>query len=282
VRLLRVGQPGRERPAGLDRDGVLRDLSSVLPELDGPSLGDRVLMAAARQALAGATLPPVRPGERIGPPVARPGKVIGIGLNYKDHAAEAGATIPDEPVVFLKPSTSVTGPFDPIELPAGSTTADHEVELGVVIGRAIKHCPDPDTALAAVAGYVTADDVTERSLVAAGPTWAKGKCQDTFTPLGPWLVTVDEVADPQSLGLELRVNGASRQSGSTALMAYGVGELLAYLSGLMTLEPGDVVLTGTPGGVAAGRPDQPFLRAGDVVEAEVGGLGRQRNPVRSR
>ena len=172
------------------------------------------------------------------------------------------------------------GPLDTIQLPPDSTTTDYEVELGVVVGRRLARCDDPAEALAAVAGYLTANDVTERSRVAAGPTWAKGKCGDTFTPIGPWLVTPDEVGDPQALALTLLVNGELRQSGSTSLMAYGVGELLAYVSTLMTLEPGDLVLTGTPGGVAAGRPEpKPYLRDGDVVTAEVSGLGGQRTPV---
>lgn len=277
MRLLRVGPPGRERPALLDAEGVLRDLSAVTPDIDGALLSDPIRMAGLRQ-LRG--LPALRPGVRIGAPVARPGKVVGIGLNYKDHAAEAGVSIPDEPVVFLKPPTTVSGPEDPIVLPAGSEASDHEVELGVVVGSRLKDCHDPGAALAAVGGYLTVDDVTERARLALGPTWTKGKCADTFTPIGPWLVTPDEVGDPQGLTLSLSVNGEARQSGSTSLMAYGVGELLAYVSTLMTLEPGDLLLTGTPGGVAAGRPEpKPFLRAGDVVEAEVSGLGRQRTPV---
>lgn len=280
MKLLRVGPPGRERPAGLDDAGVLRDLSPVVPEISGDLLGDPVRLRVVREALASGVLPLVADGTRIGPPVARPGKVVGIGLNYEDHAEEAGARIPEEPVVFLKPSTSVSGPYDAIELPPGSTTSDHEVELGVVVGRRLSRCTSVDEALAAVGGYLTADDVSERSRIAAGPTWAKGKCADTFTPIGPWLVTPDEVGDPQSLGLELWVDGERRQCGSTARMAHGVGALLAYVSTLMTLEPGDLVLTGTPGGVAAGRPEpRPFLRAGQVVEAEVAGLGRQRTPV---
>lgn len=280
MRLLRVGTPGREHPAALDADGLLRDLSSLTPDIDAALLADPVALAAVRAAVAAGTLPVLPPGVRVGPPVARPGKVVGIGLNYKDHAAETGASIPDEPVVFLKPGTSVCGPFDTIQLPPGSTTTDHEVELGVVVGSRLTHCHDPAAALAAVGGYLTANDVTERSRVAAGPTWAKGKCADTFTPIGPWLVTPEEVGDPQSLSLSLAVNREQRQAGSTSLMAYGVGELLAYVSTLMTLEPGDLLLTGTPGGVAAGRPDpKPYLRDGDVVEAEVTCLGAQRSPV---
>lgn len=280
MRLLRVGSVGSERAAALDEQGRLRDLASLVDDIDGRLLADPELLAAVRHAVASGSLPLLPPGPRVGAPVARPGKVVGIGLNYRDHAEEIGAPIPDLPVVFLKASSSVSGPHDPIELPEGSLTTDHEVELGVVVGRTLKACTDPTEALAAVGGYLAANDVTERSLVAMGPTWAKGKCADTFTPIGPWLVPADDVGDPQSLSVNLWVNGDPRQSGSTALMAHGVGELLAYVSSLMTLEPGDLLLTGTPAGVAAGRPEpKPFLRAGDVVEAEVAGLGRQRTPV---
>lgn len=280
MKLLRVGAVGRERPAALDDGGELRDLSSLTDDIDGPLLADDVRLAALRQALLDRTLPVYPPSVRIAAPVARPGTVIGIGLNYSDHAAESGASIPDEPVVFLKPGSTVCGPLDTIRLPPDSTTTDYEVELGVVVGRRLSQCEDPVAALVAVGGYLTANDVTERSRVAAGPTWAKGKCADTFTPIGPWLVTADEVADPQALALTLLVNGEVRQSGRTSSMAYGVGELLAYVSSLMTLEPGDLVLTGTPGGVAVGRPEpKPFLRDGDVVTAEVSGLGAQRTPV---
>ncbi|MET8521148.1 fumarylacetoacetate hydrolase family protein [Nocardioides sp. NPDC004968] len=280
MRLLSVGPPGQERPAALDDQDILRDLSAIVPAIDGDLLGDTVRLKLIQDLIASGNLPVVAGGTRIGPPIARPGKVIGIGLNYEDHAEEAGVAIPDEPVVFLKPSTSVVGPHDAIELPPGSTTTDYEVELGVVIGRRLSRCRDPRQALAAVGGYLTADDVSERARIAAGPTWAKGKCADTFTPIGPWLVTPDAVGDPQALGLELWVDGERRQRGTTARMAYGVGELLAFLSTLMTLEPGDLVLTGTPGGVAALRPEpRPFLREGHVVEAEVTGLGRQRTRV---
>lgn len=282
MRLLRVGPPGAERPAGVDARGVLRDLSSVVPEIDGALLADQDVLSSVGAALGSGTLPEVAPGSRRGAPFARPGKVVGIGLNYRCYAEEAGATLPDRPVVFLKPGSTVCGADDVIELPPGSTTTDHEVELGVVVGRALRHCDDPGRALRSVGGYTAVNDVTERSLAADGPTWAKGKCCDTFTPAGPWLVTPDEVPDPQALSLELWVNGELRQSGSTKEMACSVADLLCYLSGLMTLEPGDLVLTGTPAGVAAGRPEpKPFLRGGDVVELEVEGLGRQRTPVRA-
>jgi 2-keto-4-pentenoate hydratase/2-oxohepta-3-ene-1,7-dioic acid hydratase in catechol pathway len=280
MRLLSVGPAGEERPAALDDQDILRDLSAVVSAIDGSLLGDPARLASVREAIASGRLAVVPDGTRIGPPVARPGKVVGVGLNYEDHAEEAGVAIPDEPVVFLKPSTTVVGPYDAIELPPGSTTTDYEVELGVVIGRRLSRCRDERQALAAVGGYLTADDVSERARIAAGPTWAKGKCADTFTPIGPWLVTPDAVADPQALGLELRVDGERRQRGTTARMVLDVGGILAFLSTLMTLEPGDLVLTGTPGGVAALRPEpRPFLREGHVVEAEVTGLGRQRTRV---
>ena len=280
MRLLSVGPAGAERPAVLDDQDILRDLSTVVPAIDGNLLGDPEQLTSVRAAVASGRLPRVADGTRIGPPVARPGKVVGVGLNYEDHAEEAGVAVPDEPVVFLKPSTTVVGPYDAIELPPGSTMTDYEVELGVVIGRRLSRCPDRRQALAAVGGYLTADDVSERARIAAGPTWAKGKCADTFTPIGPWLVTPDAVGDPQDLVLRLWVDGERRQHGTTARMANGVADLLAYLSTLMTLEPGDLVLTGTPGGVAALRPEpRPFLRAGHVVEAEVTGLGRQRTRV---
>jgi len=281
MRLLRIGPPGRERPAALDEAGVLRDLSSVTRDIDAVFLADPTAVAAARQAVASGAMPELPAGLRVGAPVGRPGTVVGIGLNYRDHAAEAGLPLPATPVMFLKPGSSVVGPYDDIVLPAGSTATDYEVELGVVIGQPLGDCSDPVQALAAVAGYVAADDVTERDLLAAGPTWTKGKCCDTFTPIGPWLVTADELPDPQSLSLQLWVNGEQRQSSDTKLMAFGVAELLCAVSALMTLGPGDLVLTGTPGGVAAGRPEpKPFLRDGDVVELEVEGLGRQRTPVR--
>jgi 2-keto-4-pentenoate hydratase/2-oxohepta-3-ene-1,7-dioic acid hydratase in catechol pathway len=282
MRLLRVGPPGAERPAAFDAAGVLRDLSSVVAEVDGALLADGDALAAVAEAVASDALPEVPPRIRLGAPFARPGKVVGIGLNYRCYAAESGAVVPDRPVVFLKPGSTVGGPEDGIDLPRGSTATDHEVELGVVVGRSLRHCHDPALALCSVGGYVAVNDVTERALAADGPTWAKGKCCDTFTPAGPWLVTPDEVGDPQALALELRVNGELRQRGTTQDMAFSVAELLCYLSGLMTLEPGDLVLTGTPAGVAAGRPDpRPFLRDGDVVELEVEGLGRQRTPVRA-
>lgn len=280
MKLLRVGAPGAERPAVLDGTGVLRDLSGVVADIDGALLAgdglDRV-----RAALDGGALPAVGPGERIGPPVARPGKVVCIGLNYSDHAAETGAPLPAEPVVFLKAPSTVVGPDDRVLIPRRSTKTDWEVELAVVIGRTARYLDSRAEAMACVAGYAISNDVSEREFqLERGGQWDKGKSCETFNPLGPWLVTADEVADPQDLGLRLRVNGVTRQDGKTSDMVFGVAEVVRYLSWFMVLEPGDVINTGTPAGVALGQPDpKPYLREGDVVEVEIDGLGRQRQEV---
>jgi 2-keto-4-pentenoate hydratase/2-oxohepta-3-ene-1,7-dioic acid hydratase in catechol pathway len=282
MRLLRVGPVGQERPAALDNDGVLRELSPVVSDIDGALLDDLLALHRVRLALTTRRLPEVPAGTRIAAPVVRPGKIVGIGLNYRDHAAEARAELPPRPVVFFKPSSTVVGPHDVIEVPEGSTATDYEVELGVVLGSGLRRCGDPRDALRAVGGYVAINDVTERSFAADGPTWAKGKGCDTFTPVGPWLVTPDEIPDPQALTLHLSVNGEVRQSSSTSEMVVRVADILCYLSTLMTLEPGDLVLTGTPAGVAVSRAEpKPFLRHGDLVELEVSGLGVQRTPVRA-
>jgi len=278
MRLARVGPPGRERPAVVDADGVARDASGFVAEVDGALLGDCALLDQLERSLP--KLPVLAAGVRFGPPLARPGKIVGIGLNYADHAAEAGVALPDEPVVFLKAPSSITGPYDDITIPVGSSATDWEVELGVVLGGVVGAGCTEEQARAAIGGYVAVDDVTERQFASRGPTWAKGKCCDSFCPVGPWLVTADEIADPQDLGLSLWVNGECRQHSSTAQMAVGVVGLLRFLGDLMTLEPGDLILTGTPGGVAVGRPEpKPFLRPGDLVELEVEHLGRQRTPV---
>ncbi|MGA8980908.1 MAG: fumarylacetoacetate hydrolase family protein [Pedococcus sp.] len=275
-----MGPPGRERPVALGQDGRLRDLLGLCDDLDPALLGHLGAVAAALDAgelpvaeLDGAL--------RFGPPLPRPGKIVGIGLNYADHAAEAGAALPTEPVVFLKATTSVCGPTDDIRMLPGSTSTDYEVELGVVLGATVRDEVDPARALEAVAGYVLAHDVSDRAMqLDHGGTWTKGKSADTFCPVGPWLVTPDEVGDPVTLRLRLTVNGEARQDGTTADMVFGVGEVLAYVSRLMTLEPGDLVITGTPAGVALGRPEpRPYLRHGDVVDLDGGVLGRQRNRV---
>jgi 2-keto-4-pentenoate hydratase/2-oxohepta-3-ene-1,7-dioic acid hydratase in catechol pathway len=266
-----------ERPAVLADDGRLLDLTPVTPDI-GPALLAGGL-APIREALAAGTLPPLAATEaRFGPPLARPGKIICIGLNYRDHAAETHAEVPAEPVVFLKTPATIVGPDDTVLVPRGSTKTDYEVELGVVIGRTARYLDSAAEGMACVAGYVLSHDVSEREFqLERGGTWDKGKNCETFNPLGPWLLTADEVPEPQALGLRLWVNGKQRQNGSTQDMLFGVGEIIAYLSRFMVLEPGDLINTGTPAGVALGQPDpKPYLRAGDVVELEIDGLGRQR------
>jgi 2-keto-4-pentenoate hydratase/2-oxohepta-3-ene-1,7-dioic acid hydratase in catechol pathway len=277
MKLLRVGPPGRERPASLLEDGSLVDLSPLTGDLDGAFLGSGGLERARAAVLQG-TLPALDAGgERFGPPVARPGKVVCIGLNYRDHAEETGAQLPAEPVVFLKAADTVVGPDDQVLIPRGSQKTDYEVELAVVIGRRARYLAAPEQAEDCVAGYAVANDISEREFqLERGGQWDKGKSCETFNPLGPWLVTPDELGDPQRLGMRTWVNGELRQDGSTKDMVFGVRHLVWYLSQFMVLEPGDVIDTGTPAGVALGRPDHPYLRAGDLVELEVDGLGRQR------
>jgi 2-keto-4-pentenoate hydratase/2-oxohepta-3-ene-1,7-dioic acid hydratase in catechol pathway len=284
MKLLRVGTAGAERPALLDAGGVLRDLSGVVPDVDAALLADEAVLARVRAAAARAgALPALAPaGLRIGPPVGRIGKLVCIGLNYHDHARETGAAPPAEPIVFLKAADTVVGPDDVVRIPRGSTQTDWEVELAVVIGREASCLGSDEEARAAIAGYTVAHDVSERSfqLERGGGQWAKGKNCPTFSPLGPWLVTADEVPDPQALGLRLWVNGVLRQDGSTAEQIFPVAETVRHVSAFMTLYPGDVLLTGTPAGVAMGRPEpKPYLRPGDVVELEVDGLGRQRQEL---
>ncbi|WP_457030338.1 fumarylacetoacetate hydrolase family protein [Kitasatospora sp. P5_F3] len=277
MKLLRVGPQGAERPVVLGQDGTAFDLSGRTPDIDGAFLAALDPAELARAVAAGEFPETDLAGERIGAPVVRPGKVVGIGLNYRDHAEEAGAAIPAEPVVFLKPSNTVVGPYDEVLIPRGGEKTDYEVELAIVIGRTARYLDSEAEAATVIAGYATVNDVTERAFqFERGGQWDKGKSAETFTPLGPWLVTPDEVGDPQRLGLRLWVNGELRQDGSTAAMIFPVYEVVRYLSQFMVLEPGDVIVTGTPAGVTLGRPGTPFLRPDDVVELEVDGLGRQR------
>jgi 2-keto-4-pentenoate hydratase/2-oxohepta-3-ene-1,7-dioic acid hydratase in catechol pathway len=272
VKFLRYGPSGAERPGVLDRNGRIRDLSDMMSDLSGANL-------ARLARVDPETLPRVEGAPRLGPPVAGVGKIMCIGLNYADHAAEAGMALPEEPVLFLKATSSLAGPNDPIVLPRGSERTDWEVELGVVIGRAAKHVREED-ALAHVAGYVVFNDVSERAFqLERGGQWTKGKSCDGFAPVGPWLVTPDEVGDPQRLALSLAVNGEVMQKGSTATMVFSVARIVSYLSGFMTLQPGDIIATGTPPGVGMGMRPPRYLRPGDVVEASVEGLGRQRQVV---
>ncbi|HXZ82569.1 MAG TPA: fumarylacetoacetate hydrolase family protein [Acidimicrobiales bacterium] len=277
MKLLRVGPVGEERPAALGADGAIWDLSGLGRDIDGDFFTDDGI-AKARAALASGSLPSVAiDGLRIGAPIARPEKIVGIGVNYRDHAEETGARPPDEPVVFLKAPNCVVGPNDDISIPRNSQKTDWEIELAVVIGARARYLDSPDKSRSVVAGYTISNDVSEREFqLERGGQWTKGKSCETFNPLGPWLVTPDEVPDPQSIGLRLWVNGVLRQHGSTRDMIFGVEHLVWYVSQFMVLEPGDIINTGTPAGVALGDPELAFLREGDVVELEADGLGRQR------
>ncbi|MET8979105.1 fumarylacetoacetate hydrolase family protein [Streptomyces sp. NPDC004539] len=279
MKLLRVGTAGAERPAALDTAGVLRDLSGIVDDVDGALLADAAALARVRDAVAGGELPVLDPGAaRVGAPLARIGKIVCIGLNYHDHARETGAEPPAEPVIFFKAADTVVGPYDTVLVPRGSVKTDWEVELAVVIGRTARYLESAADGLAHVGGYAVAHDVSEREFqIERGGTWDKGKNCETFNPLGPWLVTADEVPDPQELALRLWVNGELKQDGTTAEQIFPVGEVVRYVSQFMTLYPGDVINTGTPAGVALGEPEpKPYLRSGDVVELEIEGLGRQR------
>ncbi|MEV0603971.1 fumarylacetoacetate hydrolase family protein [Streptomyces sp. NPDC050315] len=283
MKLLRVGPVGAERPALLDESGTLRDLSGVVPDIDGALLADEAALDRVRTAAAAGDLPALdAAGLRRGAPLGRIGKVVCIGLNYHDHARETGAPIPAEPIVFMKAPDTVVGPDDTVLIPRGSEKTDWEVELAIVIGSTARYLETDEQALAAVAGYTIAHDVSEREFqIERGGQWDKGKNCETFNPLGPWLVTADEIPDPQSLGLRLWVNGELKQDGTTAEQIFPVAEVVRYLSHFMTLYPGDIINTGTPAGVAMGHPaPKPYLRAGDVVELEIDGLGRQRQELK--
>jgi len=274
MKLLRFGAAGAEKPGLLDPDGVIRDLSAVIEDFNPDTISDATFTKIA--ALDPKNLPAVSGNPRIGACVAKPGKFICIGLNYSDHAAEAGMQVPPEPIIFFKATSAVCGPNDDVEIPRGSEKSDWEVELGVVIGKQAKYVTEAE-ALGHVAGYCVVNDVSERAfqLEHAGQ-WVKGKSHDTFGPVGPWLVTRDEVANPQNLRLWLELNGERVQNGSTATMVYGVAHLISYLSKFMTLQPGDIITTGTPPGVGMGMTPQRFLKPGDVMQLGVEGLGSQR------
>jgi len=272
VKFLRYGPPGEERPGVVDQDGRMRDLSDMMSDLSGANL-------ARLGRVNPENLPRVEGAPRLGPPVGGVGKVLCIGLNYSDHAAESGMAAPDEPILFLKATSALSGPNDPIPIPKGAGKVDWEVELGVVIGRAAKYV-SVEQALSHVAGYCVFNDVSERAFqLERGGQWTKGKSCDGFGPVGPWLVTPDEVGDPQRLAMDLTVNGEVMQKGSTATMIFGVAEIVSYLSRMMTLHPGDIIATGTPAGVGMGMKPPRYLRPGDVVEASIEGLGRQRQVV---
>jgi 2-keto-4-pentenoate hydratase/2-oxohepta-3-ene-1,7-dioic acid hydratase in catechol pathway len=274
MKLLRHGPSGQERPGILDAEGKIRDLSGKIDDIDGDKLSPAKLKELA--ALDLGTLPVVEGNPRLGVPVSRIGKFIAIGLNFSDHAAESGLPVPQEPVVFTKAISSITGPNDNVTIPRGSKKTDWEVELGVVIGTRASYVTK-DNALAHVAGYVVVNDVSEREYqIERGGTWDKGKGCDTFGPIGPWLVTADEVGDVQNLSMWLDVNGERKQTGTTATMIFDVATLVSYISEFMTLMPGDVITTGTPPGVGMGmKPEPQYLKAGDVVRLGIEKLGEQ-------
>lgn len=277
MKLARVGAPGDERPAIIDSAGRLRDLAAHIPDIDGAALSAERLSALADLDID--SLPLLPEGTRFGPCVGNVGKFLCIGLNYRDHAEEAGMPIPEHPILFLKANSAICGPDDDTILPRGSTATDWEVELGVVIGSRCKYVDEAD-ALSHVAGYCVINDVSERDYqTKLTGQWTKGKSCDTFGPIGPWLVTADEVPDPQALSLSCHVNGEERQSGNTETMIFSVAQIISHLSQLMTLHPGDVISTGTPPGVGMGMKPPVYLKAGDVVECAIEGLGRQRQRV---
>ncbi|MGV2020854.1 fumarylacetoacetate hydrolase family protein [Agrobacterium sp. 22-223-1] len=273
MKLMRVGQPGQEKPAILDAEGKVRDLSAHVKDIGGEAISPEGLKKIAAIDLG--TLP-VLNEERIGACVAGTGKFICIGLNFSDHAAETGATVPPEPVIFMKATSAIVGPNDNVTIPRGSEKTDWEVELGVIIGKTAKYVSEAD-ALDYVAGYCVSHDVSERAFqTERAGQWTKGKSCDTFGPIGPWLVTKDEIADPQNLGMWLKVNGQTMQDGSSKTMVYGVAHVVSYLSQFMSLHPGDVISTGTPPGVGMGMKPPRYLKAGDVVELGIEGLGSQK------
>ncbi|GAC1390887.1 MAG: fumarylacetoacetate hydrolase family protein [Variovorax sp.] len=277
MKLVRYGNAGKEKPGLIDENGQLRDLSRVVKDIGPEQLGDEAI--ARLRELDTGKLPLVRGQPRMGCPVANVGKFIAIGLNFSDHAAETGAEIPKEPIVFMKATSCIQGPDDPVMLPKNSVKSDWEVELGVVIGARARYVSQKE-ALGFVAGYCTVNDVSEREFqIERGGTWDKGKGCDTFGPIGPWLVTRDEIANPQKLAMWLDLNGKRMQNGSTRTMIFSVAKIVSYVSQFMTLMPGDVITTGTPPGVGLGMKPPLYLKKGDVMTLGVEGLGQQRQDV---
>jgi 2,4-didehydro-3-deoxy-L-rhamnonate hydrolase len=279
MKLVRYGPAGKEKPGLIDADGKLRDLSRKIRDIDGTTLAPAKLKELAR--LDPSRLPPVKGKPRLGPCVATPAKFVAIGLNYIDHAKETGSPIPEHPIVFFKAQTCIVGPNDNVMLPPNSVSTDWEVELGVVISRTARHVTEKD-ALKYVAGYCIVNDVSEREfqMKRSGSQWSKGKGCDTFGPIGPYLVTTDEIRNPQTLDMWLDVNGVRRQTGNTRTMIFGIAALVADVSRYMTLLPGDLITTGTPPGVGLGmKPTPQYLKAGDVVTLGIQGLGEQRQKI---
>lgn len=280
MKLLRFGNKGTERPALLDTDGVIRDVSSLVSDYTPETISPALLKILQSADLS--SLPEVPASTRIGAPVSRTGHFIAIGLNYADHAAETGAQIPGEPIVFSKAPSSLSGPYDDVLLPKDSVKSDWEVELAVIIGERCDYVEEQD-ALSHVFGYAVCNDLSEREYqIERGGQWVKGKSAPTFGPLGPWIVTTDEVGDPQGLDMFLDLNGERVQTGTTKTMIFSVAQLVSYLSRFMVLEPGDVITTGTPPGVGLGRKPQLFLKAGDEMHLGIEGLGEQHQKVVAR
>ncbi|MEZ5591386.1 MAG: fumarylacetoacetate hydrolase family protein [Gammaproteobacteria bacterium] len=279
MKLVRYGAAGAEQPGLLDSDGNIRDLSRVVADIDGTVLATKL---DELKALNPAELPLVSGSPRLGPPVAKISKLVCVGLNYSDHAAETGNPIPKEPVLFMKATSAISGPNDPVILPKGSQKSDWEVELGIVIGKKASYVSEAD-AMQHVAGYVIVNDVSEREfqIERSGGQWDKGKGCDTFAPIGPWLVTTDEIPDPQNLAMWLEVDGKRYQNGSTRTMIFDVKAVVSYISQFMTLNPGDIIPTGTPPGVGLGLKPPVFLRPGNVMRLSIEGLGEQQQDVKA-
>ncbi|WP_341909439.1 fumarylacetoacetate hydrolase family protein [Ferrovibrio terrae] len=279
MKLLRYGPPGQEKPGLLDASGAIRDLSTVVPDIAGATLSPSGL--AKLKSLDPMALPVVSGNPRIGPCVGHVGKFICIGLNYSDHAAETGATVPPEPIIFMKATSAITGPNDDVIIPKNSQKTDWEVELGVVIGSVARYVSEAD-AMKHVAGYCLINDVSERAFqIERHGQWTKGKSADSFGPIGPWLVTADEVPDPQNLSMFCDINGKRFQDGSTKTMVYGVRYLISYLSQFMSLQPGDIISTGTPPGVGMGQKPPLYLKDGDKIHLGIQGLGEQHQTARN-
>jgi 2-keto-4-pentenoate hydratase/2-oxohepta-3-ene-1,7-dioic acid hydratase in catechol pathway len=277
MKLLRYGTQGIEKPGMMAADGTIRDLSGHIEDLTGAELSDAGL--ARLRDIDVNSLPVVEGSARLGPCVGNVGKFVCIGLNYADHAAESGMALPEEPVIFFKATSAIMGPNDDVEIPRHSVKTDWEVELGVVIGKAAKYIPESE-ALDHVAGYCVINDLSERDFqLHRSGQWVKGKSADTFGPIGPWMVTRDEVLDPQNLAMYLEVNGHRYQDGSTKTMHFDVATIVSHLSQFMSLQPGDVISTGTPPGVGMGQKPETYLKPGDVIELEIEGLGKQRQNV---
>jgi 2-keto-4-pentenoate hydratase/2-oxohepta-3-ene-1,7-dioic acid hydratase in catechol pathway len=280
MKLIRVGESGMEQAAVLGPQNEIFQIPDSWGDIDAGFWRHNRLEDLREMLETRSLSDRIGKSARFGSPIAKPEKVICIGLNYRDHAAETGSAIPDEPIVFMKAPNCVIGPDDQILVPRGSTKTDWEIELGVVIGRSSRYLESPDEAARAIAGYCISHDVSEREFqLERGGQWDKGKSCETFNPLGPWLVTTDEIDDPQNLSLSLKVNGVSRQDSSTSDMIFGVNYIVWYLSQFMVLEPGDLINTGTPAGVSLGHDDVPFLSKGDVVELSIDGLGSQRSVI---